>query len=60
MSFLFGQKAIETKSKPKPIDYNQRWLMLAPHIKKHFKTDMTTKEIAAELSYQKYLMDKKK
>jgi len=41
-----------------PIDNKQRWLLLAPYIKKHFKTDMTVAEIAAELSYQEYLLNK--
>ncbi len=36
------------------------WLMLAPYVKKHFKTDMGVKEIAAELSYQSYLLTKDK
>ncbi len=39
---------------------NIKWKMLAPHIKKHFNTDMTVKEIAAELSYQEYLLAKEK
>jgi len=62
MSFLFGQPAIETKPKPKPppITSNQKWMALAPHVKRHFKTDMDIKEIAAELSYAEYKMNKDK
>lgn len=37
-----------------------KWLMLAPLIKQHFKTDMPVEEIAAELSYQHYLLTKEK
>lgn len=63
MSFLLGQQAIQTKAKVRPPMTNRqqniKWMMLAPHIKKHFKTDMGVKEIAAELSYQQYLKDKK-
>lgn len=46
---------------PKPIvkrDNRAKWKFLAPYIKKHFKTDMTVKEIAAELAYQEYLQNK--
>lgn len=50
---------------PKPItsvkqdiagDDRVKWLMLAPLIKKHFKTDMPVEWIAAELAYQHYLL----
>lgn len=62
MGFLFGQPAIETKPKPKPspITSRQKWMALAPHVKRHFKTDMTLKEIAAELSYAEYRNSLKK
>jgi len=46
--------------KPEPIDIRDRWKALAPFIKRHFKTDMTVKEIAAELAYQEYLLKKNK
>ena len=50
------------KPKPKAVanNNNAKWKILAPYIKKHFKTDMTVREIAAELSYQEYLLDKEK
>ena len=60
MGFLFGQPAIQTKPKPKPpvvVDNRERWKALAPHIKKHFKTDMPVNDIAAELAYQEYLIE---
>jgi len=55
---LAGCACFEDKQviiKPKPIDNRDKWKALAPLIKKHFKTDMTVKEIAAELNYQEYL-----
>ena len=56
MSFLFGQPAIETKPKlPSEMQLKQRWVALAPHIKKHFDTgNKTTKEIAADLALAHY------
>ena len=42
--------------KPEPVDNRDRWKALAPFIKNHFQTDMTLKEIAAELAYQEYLL----
>jgi len=62
MGILFQRQVAQTKPKPKlpPISNKQRWLALAPFIKKRFKTNMTTKEIAAELSLQEYYQDKKK
>ncbi len=33
-----------------------RWHVLAMMIKERYQTDMTVKEIAAELSYQEYLL----
>lgn len=64
MGFLFGQPAVEQKPKVKPPmtqrEQNIKWMMLAPHIKKHFKTDMSEQEIAAELSYQAYLKESSK
>ena len=67
MSFLLGQQAIQTKPKVRPPmtqrQQNQRWMALAPHIKRRFDTgDKTIKEIAADLSlaaYKKSLKDKK-
>jgi hypothetical protein len=53
----FSDKRITIKSTPEPIDNRQRWLVLAPLIKKHFKTDMTVKEIAAELALQEYYLN---
>ena len=64
MSFLLGQQAIQTKPKVRPPmtnrQENEKWKMLAPFVKRHFKTDMTEKEIAAELAYQSYLKNKDK
>jgi len=63
MGFLFGISGSTEPIKPKPkptIDKKQMWMALAPHIKKRYKTNMTTKEIAAELHYQDYLQQKKK
>jgi len=55
------QKAnVSVKPRYKPVDNKQRWLALAPFIKERYKTDMTVKEIAAELAYQEYLMERKK
>lgn len=61
MTFLFGfgQPTIETKPKPLPAPTNQTWLALAPHVKKHFKTDMSEKDIAFELAYADYKNKKK-
>jgi len=53
----FSDKRIVVKSKPEPIDNRQRWLVLAPLIKQHFKTDMTVAEIAAELALQEYYLN---
>ena len=40
---------------PKPVDNRDRWIVLAPYIKKHFDTgDKTIKEIAFELAYAEY------
>lgn len=52
---LFSDKRIVVKSKP--IDNRNRWKALAPFVKNHFKTDMTVKEIAAELAYAEYLSE---
>jgi len=58
---IFGGCKTKPQPKPKPpIDNREKWKALAPFVKKHFKTDMTTKEIAAELSYQEYLKNKDK
>ena len=63
----FGRKpkiakapVIVKKPVTKPDDNREKWRALAPFVKKHFKTDMTVKEIAAELSYQEYLKGTKK
>jgi len=45
--------------KPEPVNNRDRWKVLAPFIKQHFITDMTVEEIAAELAYQEYLLNKK-
>jgi len=61
MGFLIaGHTEQAVKPRPKPVDNKQKWLALAPIIKKHYKTDMTTKEIAAELSLQEYYQQKEK
>ena len=52
----FADKRVVVK--PEPVDNRDRWKALAPFIKKHFKTDMTVEEIAAELAYQEYLQSK--
>lgn len=41
-----------------PIDHNQRWVVIAPYVKRHFETDMTVEEIATELSYAYYKLNK--
>ena len=58
--FALGGKETEKRIRPKPVDNKQKWLALAPFLKKRFKTNMTTKEIAAELSYQEYLKQREK
>lgn len=75
MGFLFGQPAIQTEPKVKPPMTQRRealkrrqkalkWKAVAPFVKKHFKTDMTVRDIeqnlAAEASYQEYLRNKDK
>ena len=63
MSFLFGQQMIQTKPVKPPMtnrQENEKWKALAPHVKKHFKTDLTVKEIAAELAYADYKNSLKK
>ena len=41
--------------KPEPVDNMDRWLMLAPLIKKHFDTgDKTLDEIAVMLAWAEY------
>ncbi len=60
MSFLLGQQVIETKPKSLPVPTNQTWLALAPHVKRHFKTDMNEKDIAFELAYAHYKNSLKK
>ena len=53
----FADKRVVVPPEPlKPVSNKQRWLMLAPFIKKRFQTDMTVEEIAAELLYQEYLL----
>ena len=44
--------------KPELVDNRDKWKALAPFVKKHFTTDMTVDEIAAELYYQEYLQNK--
>ena len=52
----FADKRIVVK--PPPVDSRDRWKALAPFVKNHFKTDMTINEIAAELAYAEYLLNK--
>ena len=61
MGFLFSQPMIEAKPRPKPppITDKQKWMALAPMIKKRYKTDFDIKEIAAELSLADYKRKKK-
>ena len=41
--------------KPEPVDNMDRWLMLAPYVKKHFDTgDKTLDEIAIMLAWAEY------
>ena len=41
-----------------PVTNNQRWLALAPYIRKHFDTgNKTDDEIAFEMDYAEYLMN---
>lgn len=48
--------------KPEPVDNQAKWIVIAHHVKRHFKTDMTVREIsenlAAEAAYQEYLQNK--
>ena len=46
----------ETFMLKKPIDNRQKWKALAIFVKDRHRTDMTVKEIAAELAYQEYLL----
>ena len=41
--------------KREPTDYRLQWMALASIIKSRIETKMTVEEIAAELSYQKYM-----
>ncbi len=48
-----GDKRVDTKTEP--VDNRDRWLVLAPLIKKHFDTgDKTIEEIAFMLSMAEY------
>lgn len=65
MTFLFGQSAIETKPKVRPPmtnrQQNQKWLALAPHVKKHFDTgNKSLKDIAFDLAWADYKNSLKK
>ncbi len=60
VSSLFAGKVAPKPVETKPVDNRLKWIALAPLIKRHFQTDMGVKEIAAELSYQAYLQEKKK
>ena len=59
-SLILGAKKAQKPKATMPVDNRLKWQAVAPFIKKHFKTDMGVKEIAAELSYQEYLKEKKK
>ncbi len=53
LSGCFQDKRVVIK--PEPVDNKDRWIVLAPYIKKHFDTgDMTIEEIAFELAYAEY------
>ncbi len=53
LSGCFQDKRVDTKTEP--VDNRDRWLVLAPLIKKHFDTgDKTIEEIAFELSLAEY------
>lgn len=51
-----GNKTVVVE--PKPVDNRDRWMVLAPLIKKHFDTgDKTIEEIAFMLSMAEYKME---
>ena len=58
ISLLLTSCSFEDKRivvKPEPVDNMDRWLMLAPLIKKHFDTgDKTLDEIAIMLAWAEY------
>lgn len=61
MSFLLGQQAVQAKTKSPPVTSNQRWIALAPHVKRHFDTgNKSLKDIAFDLAWADYLQQKKK
>lgn len=45
-----------TNIKEQYVNNNIKWMMLAPHIKKHFNINKSVEEIAADLAYQEYLI----
>lgn len=46
---------------PTQVDNRDRWLALAPFVRKHFDTgDKTNKDIAFDLAYANYKIEKKK
>ena len=56
-----GGKKTGVTTRPKPIDNKERWIGLAPFVKRHFDTgNKTLKEIAADLSLAEYFQQKKK
>lgn len=61
MGFLIAQSAAEARPKRKKprITSNQKWMALAPIIKKRYKTHWNVKEIAAELALAEYKKNKK-
>lgn len=57
MSSLIVGNSVETK----PVDNRQRWITLAPFIKRYFDTgNKTLKDIAFDLAWADYLRQEKK
>ncbi len=55
-----SQQIEQHKTIPNNIDNRERWHIIAMMIKERYETDMGVKEIAAELSYQEYLLSLEK
>jgi len=51
-----GNKRVDIK---RPIDNRAKWKVLAPLVKKYFKTDMPVEWIAAELNLAEYELSRK-
>jgi hypothetical protein len=53
--FIIGCHAnVQTRQFERQENNNLKWKILALHIKKHYETNMTVREIAAELAYQEF------